>query len=85
MSSVAKPEVTIYGTSWCVWCPRAKAYFDKENIPYTYYDVEADEAGHSELVKKLGGPVQGVPVLDVNGTIIIGYDVGKINEALERK
>ncbi len=84
MNDTSKPAVTIYGTSWCVWCPRAKAHFDKEGIAYEYYDIEADEAGQKELVEKLGGPVQGVPVLDVNGTLIIGYDIDKINAALKK-
>jgi len=80
----ADPQVIIYGTSWCAWCPRAKAHFDQEKIPYTYHDIEAEEDAYHELEKKLGGPVQGVPVLDVKGEIIIGYDVDKINKALAK-
>lgn len=75
-------SIIIYGTSWCQWCPRAKAHFDKEGLPYVYHDIEADTEARAELEQKLGGPVQGVPVLDVNNHIIMGYDVASINKAL---
>lgn len=77
-----QPSIIIYGTSWCVWCPRAKAHFDHEGLPYTYHDIETDQTARAELEEKLGGPVQGVPVLDVNGHLIYGYDVNGINQAL---
>lgn len=79
-----KPVAIIYGAEWCGWCHTAMEYFDQKGVSYRYHDIEKEEAAFKELVEKLGGPVQGVPVLDVNGEIITGYDIGKINAALEK-
>lgn len=78
-------SVIIYGAEWCGFCHQAKAYFEQKNIPYTYHDIEKEESAHNELNEKMGGAISGVPVLDVNGTIIVGYDLKKINQALETK
>ncbi len=85
MSNTATPtnNVTIYGAVWCGWCPVAKKYFDKLGISYKYHDVEEEEDVAKELMEKLGGPIQGVPVIEVNGELIYGYDVEKINGALK--
>jgi len=77
-----KPTAIIYGAEWCGWCHTAMDYFDQKKVSYIYHDIEKEEDAYNELVKKLGGPVQGVPVLDVNGQVILGYDIGKINAAL---
>lgn len=80
--SQSKQSVTIYGAEWCGFCKQAKQYFEQKQIPYTYHDIEKEADAAKELTEKLQGPVQGVPVLDVNGTIIYGYDLPKINQAL---
>ena len=83
--STAKQNVVIYGAEWCGFCHQAKKYFDSKDVPYTYHDVEKEPEAAKELAEKMDGPVQGVPVLDVNGTIITGYDLPKINQALGSK
>ena len=84
-AKTAKPTAIIYGAEWCTWCHTAMDYFDKKGVSYVYHDIEKEEDAYNELIEKLGGPVSGVPVLDVNGEIIIGYDIGKINAALAKK
>lgn len=77
--------VIIYGAEWCGFCHQAKAYFEQKDVPYVYHDIEKEEDAYRELAKKLDGNIAGVPVIDVYGEIIVGYDLRKINAALEAK
>lgn len=72
--------VIVYSTPSCVYCKMAKAYFDQKGVKYVEKDVFADETARGEMLKKSGQ--MGVPVLDIGGKIIIGFDKGSINEAL---
>ena len=73
-------KVEIYSTPTCTYCHAAKDYFAQNNVEYTEYDVAADLEKRSEMVEKSGQ--MGVPVIDIGGTIIIGFDEEKIKEAL---
>lgn len=73
-------KVTIYSTPTCTYCHAAKEFFTQNNIEYTEYDVAADEAKRTEMVDKSGQ--MGVPVIDIEGTIIVGFDEPRIKEAL---
>ena len=73
--------VKIYSTPTCPWCKKAKAYFKENNIKFTDVDVSADEAAQKEMVEKSGQ--MGVPVIDIDGKILVGFDQGKIEEALK--
>jgi len=74
------PQVFIYSTPWCVYCKMAKEYFKKNNIEYTEYDVAVDMAKRQELIDKTHQ--MGVPVIIIDGKIVIGFDRGKINQLL---
>ncbi len=63
-------SVKIYTTPSCGYCNMAKAYFKKNNIQFVEFNVAKDMAKAQEMVKKSGQ--MGVPVLDVNGKIIVG-------------
>jgi glutaredoxin 3 len=76
--------VIIYSTTWCAFCKMAKQYFDSKNVAYVEKDIEADEAAKKELLDKVHGNFQGVPVIDVNGSVILGFDRPKIDAALEK-
>lgn len=78
-------KVIIYGAEWCGYCHQAMDYFDKKGVKYVYHDIEKEADAARELMDKLGGPVQGVPVIDVYGEVILGYDLGRINAALQKK
>ncbi len=73
-------SVKVYATSTCPYCKNAKAFLDENNISYENYDVGADEAKRNEMVEKSGQ--MGVPVIDIDGKIIIGFDRPAIEEAL---
>ena len=73
-------KVVIYSTPTCTYCHAAKDYFSQNNVEYTELDVAADLAARSEMVEKSGQ--MGVPVIDIGGTIIVGFDEGRIKDAL---
>jgi glutaredoxin-like YruB-family protein len=73
--------IKVYSTSWCAFCHAAKQYFDKLGVKYEDVDVEKDVKAAHEMVEK--SHQMGVPVLDINGTIIVGFDKPKIDAALQ--
>lgn len=73
--------VTIYSASWCGFCHAAKQYLDKLGIKYNDQDVEHDPKAAEESVTKSGQ--RGIPVLDIGGDIIVGFDRPKIDASLK--
>ncbi|MFH5835441.1 glutaredoxin domain-containing protein [Proteiniclasticum sp. C24MP] len=73
-------QVTIYTTPTCVWCNRAKSYLRENNISFVEKDVSRDRAAATEMINKTNQ--MGVPVLDINGSVIIGFDQYGINRLL---
>jgi glutaredoxin 3 len=65
-------NITIYSTPTCHFCKLAKEYMGSHNIAYTEHNVAADLAKRQEMVDKSGQ--LGVPVIDIGGTIIVGFD-----------
>lgn len=76
-----KQEVLVYSTSSCPYCVMAKDFLKKNSIKFRDLNVAEDEKARSDMVKKSGQ--MGVPVLDINGTIIVGFDQGAIKKALK--
>ncbi|MBI5061074.1 MAG: glutathione S-transferase N-terminal domain-containing protein [Candidatus Aenigmarchaeota archaeon] len=76
-------KVKIYTTNHCPYCVIAKNFFKQNNIQYEEVNVETDHKAAIEMVEKSGQT--GVPVIEINGHIIIGFDKQKIAEALEKK
>ena len=75
-------SVTMYSTPSCGYCNMAKDYFRKNKIAFTEYNVATDPRKAEEMVNKSGQ--MGVPVIDVNGKIIVGFNQGAIETALRR-
>ena len=73
-------KVLIYSTPTCPFCIRAKQYLKDNNIQFTDFDVSGDDAKTKEMIKK--SDQMGVPVLDIEGEIIVGFDKEKIKEIL---
>lgn len=78
------PKITIYSTSWCAFCHTEMQWLDKLGIPYVEKDIEADKAAYDELLEKNGGNYGGVPVTDVAGDIILGFDRPKLQDAIKK-
>jgi glutaredoxin 3 len=73
-------EVKVYSTPTCPWCIRAKQFLKENNIYFQDIDVSIDQLATDEMVKKSGQ--MGVPVLDIDGQVIVGFDKEKIKQLL---
>ena len=76
-------KVTVYSTSTCPFCIRAKQFLKDNSIQFENIDVSENHEKAQEMIKKSGQ--MGVPVLEIGEEIIIGFDKDKIKEALDIK
>jgi len=76
----ANPQVIVYSTQSCPYCVQAKRYLEEQGVKFEVRDVGADKKAAFEMFQKSGQ--MGVPVLDVNGTIIVGFDRMALHIAL---
>ena len=72
--------ITIYTTPTCVYCNTLKQYLGEKNIQFQEIDVSQDEKALEKMVQISGQ--MGVPVIDIDGNIVIGFDRNKIDELL---
>jgi glutaredoxin-like YruB-family protein len=70
----------MYTTPTCTYCNKAKDFFRKNNIRFTEYNVARDQRRADEMMRKTGQ--MGVPVIDINGKIIIGFNQAEVEKAL---
>ncbi|RWZ79122.1 MAG: glutaredoxin family protein [Candidatus Chaera renei] len=82
MSDNNQKPIIIYSTAWCGFCRMARQYLDSKQVAYQDKNIEEDKAAYDELMRKIQGNYVGVPVLDIGGTIILGFDRPKIDAAL---
>lgn len=75
--------IKVYSTPTCAYCETLKEYFKKHNIEFEGVDVSQDKKALKEMVDKSGQ--MGVPVIDIDGEIIIGFNKEKITELLNIK
>jgi glutaredoxin 3 len=75
-------SITVYSTPSCGYCNKAKAYFRGKRIAFTEIDVSRDQRKAEEMVRKSGQ--MGVPVIDIHGKIIVGFNESEIERALKR-
>lgn len=73
-------KVTIYTTPSCVYCKMTKAFFKENNVVYEEKDVSTDAAARDEMIGK--SSQMGVPVIDVDGKVVIGFDKEKLSKLL---
>tara|TARA_Y100000031_G_C7858686_1_gene220919 strand:- start:169 stop:399 length:231 start_codon:yes stop_codon:yes gene_type:complete len=73
-------EVNFYSTSSCPYCKMAKEYLALKGISYKEYDISSDKTAQEEVVKLSGQ--MGVPVIVINGNIIVGFDKARIDTLL---
>ena len=80
MAEEKSNKVKVYSTTNCPWCHKAKDFLKENKIAFDDINVENDEKGRTEMIEKSGQ--MGDPVLDLKGTIIVGFDEPKIRAAL---
>lgn len=73
-------NVKVYSTPSCPWCIRLKQFLSENNVAFENIDVSSDQAAGEEMMRKSGQ--MGVPVLDIDGQIIVGFDRGRIKDIL---
>ncbi len=78
---MSNPSVIVYSATWCAFCHAAKDYFDKLGVAYTDEDIEKNPQAAEDCVTKSGQ--RGIPVIDIDGEIIVGFDRPKIDAALK--
>jgi len=74
-------KITLYGTTTCPYCVRAKQFLEANQITFDYIDVSQNQGKAREMIKKSGQ--MGVPVIDIDGKIIVGFDKSAIEKEIE--
>ena len=75
-----QPRVIVFSTPTCSCCNMAKQYFRQKGIRFKDVDVSRDPAAARDMVRRSGQ--QGVPVIDIGGKIVVGFDRVKIDKYL---
>ncbi len=73
-------RVIVFSTPTCSFCNSAKQYFRQKGIKFSDVDVSRDAAAARDMVRRSGQ--MGVPVIDIGGKIVVGFDRPKINKYL---
>jgi glutaredoxin-like YruB-family protein len=79
----SQPRVIVFSTPNCPFCNMAKRYLRERGIKFRDVDVSRDAAAARDMVRRSGQ--QGVPVIDINGKIVVGFDRPKIDRLLGLK
>ena len=77
-----KTKVIVYSTPSCPYCHSAKDFLKQNKIEYEDVDVSKDNEKAQEMIEKSGQ--MGVPVLDINGKIIVGFNRAAIDQAIKK-
>ncbi len=80
---MTQPRVLIFTTPTCSFCNMAKKYFREKGIRFKEVDVSRDPVAARDMVRRSGQ--QGVPVIDIGGKIVVGFDRPKIDKLLGLK
>lgn len=75
--------IKLYSTKTCIWCQKVREFFREHKIKFKDIDVGANLKAAQEMIRKTGQ--QGVPVIDVNGQIVIGFDKIKLESFIKKK
>ena len=75
-------KIKIYTTPTCPWCQKTKEFFKANKVKYIEVDVGSNQKAAQEMIQKSGQ--MGVPVIDIDGQIIIGFDRPALEKALKK-
>jgi glutaredoxin 3 len=73
-------RVIVFSSPTCVWCAQAKSYLHSRDVAFRDVDVSRDPAAARDLVRRTGQ--MGVPVIEIDGRPIVGFDQARIDGAL---
>lgn len=77
-------SVIMYMTTWCPYCDKARNYLRSLDVKLIEYNIERDKSKGEEMLAKSGGS-KGVPLIDVEGIVIKGYNPDAIKKAVDRR
>lgn len=75
-------EIIVYTTSSCPWCRMLKEFLNEKKVKFRNVDVGADSKAAKEMIEKSGQ--MGVPQIEINGKLIVGFDKDAIEEELKK-
>jgi glutaredoxin-like YruB-family protein len=75
-----QPKVIVFSTPTCSYCSMAKSYFREKGIKFTDIDVSRDQSAARDMVRRSGQ--MGVPVIDIGGKIVVGFNRPQVNALL---
>lgn len=81
MAETSTKRVTIYSTPTCPYCRQAKDYLTQKGISFTDLNVATDMEARNAMVQKSGQ--LGVPVIEIDGQVVVGFNRGKLDELLK--
>ena len=73
-------KVRVYSTTFCPYCKMAKDFLKERKIPFEDINVQEDQSAAKEMIEKSGQA--GVPVIEIDGNMVIGFDIDKMKEFL---
>jgi glutaredoxin len=85
LQHTASSDVIIYGASWCGACQQAKQFFEHKGVPFVEKDIEKEPGARGEMMAKAkaqGVNTGGIPVIDVKGTLVGGFNAARIDQLL---
>lgn len=75
-------NVKVYSTPTCPYCKMVKSYLDQKGISYEDLDVSVDRIARDEMIRRSGQ--MGVPVIDIDGQLVIGFDKERLEKILSK-
>jgi glutaredoxin 3 len=75
-------NIIVYGTPTCPWCAKTKEYLTKKKIEFRDVDITEEDKDREEMIEKSGQ--MAVPVLDIGGIILVGFNPKEIDAALQK-
>jgi glutaredoxin-like YruB-family protein len=73
-------EVKVYSSPSCSWCVKVKDFLKENGVAYTDFNVAEDATAREDIVKRSGQ--MGVPVIDIDGDLVIGFNQPVLKEKL---
>ncbi len=77
---MAAKKIKLYTTPYCTYCKLAKNFFAKNKVAFTEIDISEDEDALKDMVRRSGQ--MSVPVIEVDGTMVVGFNETKLKKLL---
>lgn len=85
VANVASGEIIVFGASWCGACRQAEGYLRERGVAFEERDIEADPGARQDMIRRAraaGITPNGIPVIDIRGRVLQGFDAQAIDRAL---